>query len=254
MRPAGIVLLVLFIFVAAASAQDERNHLLIRDAGVAEFRPVAAIGEGDWTSVISSRFISSQNDVRTGSESKAHLQFFITEQDVARVVLLDNVQVSVQRLDLDRNVRTVTLRQKNGRIWVDAKVSSGRQQHFSVQTPSATIAVRGTRFYSEVAADGTTRAGCAEGKVSVTAQERTVTLRSGFFTIVRPGSPPDPPRWDTQEFGPRPRTQATFSIDLGTIFVPRRGGRGPQPPSRQPPPERPVPMPPSTPSTSDGPR
>lgn len=203
--------------------------------------------------MISTRFITDAYAVRTLDASKAHLQFFITTRDVARVALLDNVSLEVRRLQLDANVRTVTLSHRNGRIWVDASVSSGVRQHFTVETPSATIAVRGTRFYDEVAADGTTRAGCADGHVEVSAQGRSVMLDPGFFTTVRPGQPPDPPRWDVQEFGPRRRSYPAFNVEW--IFIPYRGGMRPggrptpHPGHTSAPPPRPAPS--SSPSRGD---
>lgn len=220
-RRVGAVLFLMVLSTALAMGQEDRNHLYIRDTGMAQFKAIAA---SDWNTVISSRFITSDNDVRTLKASKAHLQFFVTSHDVARVVLLENVQLTVRQLELASNVRTVTLSQRNGRIWVDATVSKGVQQRFTVETPSATIAVRGTRFYNQVADDGTTRTGCADGRVEVTAQGKTVVLHTGDYTIVRPGAPPDAPQWDTTEFGPKPRQLGpSFNIDLGTIFTPPHG-------------------------------
>lgn len=236
------------VATAAAGPAQDRNHLLVREKGTVQYRGSTAT---EWNSIISTRFIGGDQVVRTQAASKGHLQFFISDSHVARVALLDNVQVSLDRLSLDAGVREVVLSQKGGRIYVDASVASGQRQRFTVQTPSATIAVRGTRFYSDVADDGTTTCGCAEGSVEVTGAGKTVRLKPGFFTTVRPGAAPDDPRWDVREFGPqRRRSGPAFVIDWDVIFVPGRGTPGPgrtgpgmPPPGHTPTNTTPPPMP-----------
>lgn len=63
--------------------------------------------------------------------------------------------------------------------------------NFEVRTPSAIAGVRGTEFSVEVLNDQTTIVTVYEGEVDVTAQGRTLRLRKGESSIIRPKSPPE---------------------------------------------------------------
>ncbi|MGH2353900.1 MAG: FecR family protein, partial [Chloroflexota bacterium] len=64
---------------------------------------------------------------------------------------------------------------------------------YEVQTPAATVIVRGTVLRMTVHPDGTTRIEVFSGRVEVAAQGITVVLYPGTFTEVVPGDAPPPP-------------------------------------------------------------
>ncbi|MGB9682108.1 MAG: FecR family protein [bacterium] len=62
--------------------------------------------------------------------------------------------------------------------------------NFEVRTPTAIAGVRGTEFTVEVLSDQTTIVSVYEGIVEVTTKERTIKLKKGETTIVKPPTQP----------------------------------------------------------------
>ncbi|MFN8390810.1 MAG: FecR domain-containing protein [Bdellovibrionota bacterium] len=102
-----------------------------------------------------------------------------------------------------------------GRVWLRGQK---QEQPFEVTTPTATAAIRGTEWYMEVAANGTTKVGVLDGVVEVSNSFGAVELSSREQALVEPGKPPvklayvTPPNavnwtlnyfglWDRADFG-----------------------------------------------------
>jgi len=91
-----------------------------------------------------------------------------------------------------------------GRIGAHVMKRTGGAPPFQLSTPSAVIAVRGTRFDVEVSPHQTTEVDVFEGLVEVAgiaAPGASVLVRPGYSTRVGPGGAPEPPV-PTQEIRP----------------------------------------------------
>lgn len=76
-----------------------------------------------------------------------------------------------------------------------ARFSTGLlpKNDYEINTPTATIGIRGTLLTITVSPNKTTTVSVQDGSAFVTAQRRTVTVEAGFSTLVRPGQPPTNP-------------------------------------------------------------
>ncbi len=105
-----------------------------------------------------------------------------------------------------------------GRIRTHVMKRTGGAPPFQLDTPSAVIAVRGTRFDVEVNPRKTTEVDVFEGLVEVAGvgvQGASVLVRPGYSTRVGPGSAPEPPV-PTQDIrpgfeAPEEKMQAEFA-------------------------------------------
>lgn len=81
----------------------------------------------------------------------------------------------------------------SGRVWLRGRARptpSGTAGGYSVRTPTATAAIRGTEWYMEVAEDGTTTVGVVDGQVEVVNDLGRLLLAPGEIALVAPGAPP----------------------------------------------------------------
>ena len=127
-----------------------------------------------------------------------------------------------------------------GRIRAFIRKRTGGAEPFQLGTPSAVIAVRGTRFDVDVDKKGTTEVQVWDGIVEVTGLSvpgKSVLVTPGFFTRVRVGRAPDPPA-PTQQLQPdlrSPDAQQQNPLSQG------RGPSGISPPGQSGPSETPGP-------------
>lgn len=121
----------------------------------------------------------------TSPEASLSLQF----ADGSRLLLLGNSELLLDRLTrFGRSGMVDTrLRLQRGRIGNDVHRLRGPAANFIVDTPTASSAVRGTRFRVE-AGETHTQTEVLEGRVSVNApRQRGALLRPGFGTVVAEG-------------------------------------------------------------------
>lgn len=81
-----------------------------------------------------------------------------------------------------------------GQVWSTVAELLGTESRYQVETDSAVAAVRGTEFYVESGADGSTRVIVREGEVEVQAGGQSVTVPAGFGVQVFPGQAPGQPQ------------------------------------------------------------
>lgn len=108
----------------------------------------------------------------------------------------------------------------DGSVLIEHVRAPGREPHKAeLKSPYGLIAVRGTRFFAGPS-QGRFAVFVAEGRVDVSARNRTVTLEPGRGSdIARPGAAPTPAaRWQAA------RIRAAYVLTTG----------GPAPPPRQP--------------------
>jgi tetratricopeptide (TPR) repeat protein len=76
---------------------------------------------------------------------------------------------------------------QQGKVWIRGRK---KRTPFSIQTPTATAAVRGTEWYAEVDEDGTSRVGVLDGSVEVANEHGQVLLGPREIALVAPGKAP----------------------------------------------------------------
>ena len=134
--------------------------------------------------------IPPEAQLRTGPASRAVLAF----PDGSETRLEAGTELVILQLRFDRRgERYVALRQRIGRTHNRVQDLPPSRARFEIQTPAATIVVRGTEFLVDVAPGGLTHVTVVAGTVEVTAQGITVRVAANAETTVRPGEPPAVP-------------------------------------------------------------
>jgi hypothetical protein len=140
----------------------------------------------DWQPAVVDMAIYGGGQVRTGAASSAIVELL---EGVVRLVAESLFTVKESTTRQEKLVTTLLLQE--GRLW--AHLTSSQSHEFTVETGSAVVAVRDTRFTVKVDPDQTTRVSVAEGEVVVTAQGVSMTVTAGQQATVEPGRPPSPP-------------------------------------------------------------
>lgn len=148
-------------------------------------------GSAEWFPLILNDRVKEGCKILTGDESTAELIF----EDGNSLLQKSNTTIGL-----------ATARQKaansfiyqiflhTGRTITHIKKATGQDSRIEIDTPSALCAARGTVFRTSVDAGQSTRSEVLEGKVSVEAMNKQVTVEEGEGTIVRKGEPPLPPK------------------------------------------------------------
>jgi len=128
--------------------------------------------------------------IRTGDDASALVTFF----EGSTIELKANTEVSIEelRIAVKSGSTSITLRQEIGKTLNRVKKLTDPASRYKLTTPSGSAVVRGTTYFVEVSADGTTVVTVTEGDVWVTAQGVTVQVSAGEQTIINPGEPPSP--------------------------------------------------------------
>lgn len=173
--------LFLALLLAAAPAAagtmgcvyDLDGQVSLRRAGSADWVPApkgAAVNEGD--------------ALRTGAAAWCELLF----KDGSYIKLEADSETSAERLKSDAEGRTFSFSFLKGKaLWMASKLKWKTRSAFSVRTPSAVCAVRGTDFTLIVSTDGATSVGLFEGKVAVSSGTAEKELLSGSEASARGG-------------------------------------------------------------------
>ena len=147
--------------------------------GTATFAPAA---DGD--------LVNIGDRVQTAERSHAVVTFFdgsTLEIEPATTVQIEDASSAAS------GAISISIGQSIGRTWASVQKLTRADSKFEIRTPTAVAAVRGTGFFTDVLADGTTTFQIADGNVQVTAQGQSVTVGAGQTTTVPPNSPPTSP-------------------------------------------------------------
>lgn len=180
---AAVVLALLCVLPLPAAAQDAGQVVLaVGDVrGTPSGAAPRALGVGDGFAL--------GYAIATGDESEALLTF----DPRGSLRLYSETQVTVDRALVDNAGRADSrLSVLVGRLRV--ALGSLFSGDLEIETPTATVGIKGTELLIGVAPDGTTLVAVFEGVVTVT--DRTgneITLTAGFRTMVRPGARSTPP-------------------------------------------------------------
>lgn len=129
--------------------------------------------------------------VKTGTDSNALLTFF----DGSTTKLEPETIVEIQQADsTDEQPVRVVLKQWLGVTWNNVEKTGNGDSRYVVETPSASVSVRGTSFAIEVDETGLTEVTATEGLVSVAAEGTEVQLSANQQAQVMVGSAPSLPK------------------------------------------------------------
>lgn len=156
--------------------------------------------DGEWQAAAPDGRMKAGDRVHTEAFSTATLTFF--DGSVAQLESGTNVLVIQTSQPEQADGRIIMLQQDIGTIHYSVEPIPGSNSRFEIQTPSATVIVRGTEFTVEVSTDGTTAVKVYEGTVEVTDQGKVFELQDGMDIQVPPVEPSKP----AEEATPVPTT------------------------------------------------
>lgn len=135
--------------------------------------------------------LSSGDKVWVQQNSQAILQF----SDKSTLKLGPNTQLDILRLDYEQDSKKEVsiFKLLIGKIWATVEKILSQGERVEIQTPTAIAGVRGTEWIQEVLEDGTTKIWTLKGVVLFSAQDRTIEVKEGFQSSVKPGQPPEEP-------------------------------------------------------------
>jgi len=200
-----------FFFPASVPEFTSQCTLTTFDHGVLMKRSGATI----WERAENGTTLKAGARIQLASSSNAILTFF----NGTTVELEPGADLVVEQLEVGgQNQPTViVLRQWFGKTWSRVAQLADPGSRYEIQTPSATIMVRGTVFTTEVDITGTARVQTIEGLVSVSAQGEEVYLPAGQQTEVESGASPLKPvpisaandTWSPAQFREKPPMQGS---------------------------------------------
>jgi len=153
---------------------------------------VMASGDEDWQDAKEGMVLSKGMSVRTEARASAKISF-----DKGHVLIVDPLSVfQVKDLEYDKagGREKTSLDIKTGKILVGVqKLEAKNNSEFSIKTPTALAAVRGTRFVVDVGEDETTNIVVLEGQLAIIAEGIEMMLDQNFQMMVEPGMAPAAP-------------------------------------------------------------
>ena len=144
-----------------------------------------------WQPLTEDDLLDSGTQIRTGEDSSVLLTF----PDDSKTVAAPNTELEILEISSSPsgNRDTILIKQNLGQTLNLVQPSDSANSRFEIQTPAATVIVRGTEFSVSVSDEGVTEVKVIEGVVEVTAMGMTVTLNAGQSTMVSPGDQPTTP-------------------------------------------------------------
>lgn len=144
----------------------------------------------DWRRLLLNDRIREGDKVKTGGDSTLEVQF---ENGDILNQRADTI-VNVMRARKKGNVFFHQFFLKAGKTVTNIQKATGRESRFTIDTPAAVCAARGTEFRTSVDASEVTRSEVLDGMIDVEAVAQSITVVEGEGTLVKKGEPPQIPR------------------------------------------------------------
>ena len=161
---------------------------------------VRLAGSEDWQPVAEAVTVAAGDTAKTGADGRAILTFF----EGSESVLDPGTEMTVQTLKISGDQPfDIKLRLWLGSTWHSVQKFYGSESRYEVDTPSATLVARGTKWWVSVDDQGDTRAKIIEGKVDI----------QGQWTE---GVPPDKALYDEIVKAQEPE-EASPKVGLGVV-------------------------------------
>jgi hypothetical protein len=175
--------LILFLLLAQAGAP-----LLAGETGcVYDLNGTAQVqkaGGAEWSPVRKGLPLAEGDRLRTGPQAWCELLF----KDGTFVKMEADSETALESLKATAEERVFSFSFLKGRaLWMAARLKGKLTSKFSVRTPSAVCAVRGTDFSVAVSTSGETSIGLFEGKVAVAGGSGEQELLAGGEASAGPG-------------------------------------------------------------------
>jgi ferric-dicitrate binding protein FerR (iron transport regulator) len=160
-------------------------------------RVSSPVGQVEWRAASSRNFVALTNQaVQAGDELRTGPggSVVLTAPDGTYMVVSENSRLTVEDF-WSGNFKSI-MNLMVGQVRFFIQRLGGRPAPYSVHTPTALIAVRGTTFDVFVDDSQVAEVRCLEGRVTVESfgfPDREVLLDPGFKTLVRPGEVPTIP-------------------------------------------------------------
>ncbi|MFC1873890.1 FecR domain-containing protein, partial [Chloroflexota bacterium] len=158
-----------------------------------------------WQNADDGIIISTGSSIKTASDSHALIAFF----EGSTVKIEPDTVLEIIKVEHNaENAATILLRQFVGRTWSLVTNKEGQDSRYQVETPSATVVVKGTLFATIVDERGATRVATTRGLVGVTAEGQEVNVPAGQQTKIESGLMPSEP-----VITPEPGSEISITIE-----------------------------------------
>jgi hypothetical protein len=144
-------------------------------------------GTQDWLAAKAGMRLDPGDRVKTSIASTVSIVFF----EGSIFELQGETEIEISMLDIRENKSTmIKIKQEIGATISRVKKLVDSESVYEVETPSATVSVRGSQMIIQVASNGTTTVQNVEGAISVTAQGVEILIPEGQSGVVEAGKPP----------------------------------------------------------------
>jgi branched-chain amino acid transport system substrate-binding protein len=150
---------------------------------------VMKAGTASWIEAWVGMSVEPGDRIKTGDNSSAKITFF----DGSTVELQTGTELEIASLDIstDTGSTTIILEETIGSIIFRVTKIVDPASRYEVETPTGTVAVRGSAVEVYVIEDGTTWATNLEGDIWAVAHGVELQVPEGRQCITRPGQPPE---------------------------------------------------------------
>ncbi|MEO0801532.1 MAG: FecR family protein [Cyanobacteria bacterium J06642_2] len=142
--------------------------------------------------ILGERLTQTGERLTTGAQSSALLAF---DDGIGFARVTEETEMAVTQMDVSAGQGKITrLSVPRGNVTLQIRRFTNPNSRLEVETPAGIAGVRGTVFGIGVSPTGKMAVATQEGAVAAIAQEQTVLVEDGFYSLVVPGQPPTPPR------------------------------------------------------------
>jgi hypothetical protein len=169
---------------ASIAARQDAVATLVVNVGSATVTP--PYGDPQEYASGDAALVNQGDQIAISDDGEGLLAFF----EGTETRLVAGTVITVDELSAEENTQKVSLTVSAGQAMNTVATMIDADSHFEIDTPAATITVRGTNFIVFVRPNDLTQIATLEGLVDVSAQEQTVQLPPGFGVKVAPGEAP----------------------------------------------------------------
>lgn len=149
-------------------------------------------GSTSRAAVVGDRLQNVGQRLATGPRSSAVLSI---DDGIGFIQVSENTNLQVRSLHIKQGGGKITeLQVTRGQARLNVRRFTNPNSRLQINTPAGVAAVRGTEFGVTVTETGRSGVVTQSGAVSVSAQDKSVTLNPNQFSTIVPGEPPTPPR------------------------------------------------------------
>jgi hypothetical protein len=189
MRKKLLSLLVLFILVTSALVGCEQPCTPTMFSVTAGNVSVMKAGAANWTKAQAEMCLERGDIIECGDESSGEITF----PDGSIIELQAGAEIEIASLHVSTGggSATIELKQTIGSIIFRVTKIVDRASRYEIETPTGTVAIRGSAVQVNVIEDGTTWAINLEGDIRVEAQGVELQVPEGRRCIISPDQPPE---------------------------------------------------------------